>query len=518
MPPSSRHSPATHTVPAAIALPWALGRILLVIALLYLLRHPLLNLIEKAFDIVGVTEFAIDRAGTPVTRMILAVGAAGGFWTSAAILRRLLPRMAWILSLIVAAAATAAVVWKLAGPPWIVAAVALLLAANWAHLATLRRIGCGEGTLRSIIAIPPGLAEVFLTSRYLDWLVAICRGTRGAPLAEAPRLLPGAVVAGLALAALMPGDKLIRHEQSLRSGPDVREFARGDFNDIAIDARNRRLLATGHGLTRVLAYDLDNLTARPLKADVETGAAQAFEYQPATGEIFIYHKDRREILVLDSDTLALKRAIPAPTHTSGDPWISHCKTTRTHANPTEADEQGGDPIIVNDANSGAVLDKRDLEAGNLLLHPERPLLYANFFRRVCGVVLYDLATREIIARTSTDARTDRMAFDPLRRELLMASPAEGRIQTFDALTLAPKGPFDSIAGVREIVVDPANDTMLVASLITGKVALMGLGDRKVKRSWYLGPWLRSIVIAPGTGIAYVSSQKALYELRYTHGR
>jgi hypothetical protein len=43
---------------------------------------------------------------------------------------------------------------------------------------------------------------------------------------------------------------------------------------------------------------------------------------------------------------------------------------------------------------------------------------------------------------------------------------------------------------------------------------MGLKDREVKRRWYLGPWLRSIVIAPGTGIAYVSSQKSLYELRY----
>jgi hypothetical protein len=65
-----------------------------------------------------------------------------------------------------------------------------------------------------------------------------------------------------------------------------------------------------------------------------------------------------------------------------------------------------------------------------------------------------------------------------------------------------------------ITVDAANDEMLVASLITGRVALMGLKDRKVKQQWYLGPWLRSIVIAPGTGIAYVSSQKSLYELHY----
>ena len=68
--------------------------------------------------------------------------------------------------------------------------------------------------------------------------------------------------------------------------------------------------------------------------------------------------------------------------------------------------------------------------------------------------------------------------------------------------------------MRVIAVDAENDSILVGSLITGRVALIGLADRKVKRFWYLGPWLRSIVIAPGKGIAYVSSEKALYELNY----
>ncbi|MEY3895044.1 MAG: hypothetical protein RLZZ214_563, partial [Verrucomicrobiota bacterium] len=164
------------------------------------------------------------------------------------------------------------------------------------------------------------------------------------------------------------------------------------------------------------------------------------------------------------------------------------------------------------------VDKRDLEAGNLLVHPDKPILYANFFRRHCGVVAYDMAKREIIAEAPADARTDRMAFDPVHQELLMASPSEGRVQCFDALTLAPKGEFKAIPGVRVITVDAANDEMLVASLITGQVALMGLKDREVKRRWYLGPWLRSIVIAPGTGIAYISSQKSLYELHYSSRR
>lgn len=516
MPPRSRQPPKHPAPPAWLTLPWALGRMFLLLALVYLLRHPLLNAVESAFDIIGITEFAIDRVATPLTRVILAAGAALGYFLAAVICERLFLRHAYLLSLAAATAATAAIAWKLDGGPAIVAFVALLLATNWARFSSLKRIGLGATALARLIAIPPAVAEVLLASRYLDWLASLPRRTAPVPPAETPQPLPGAVIAALTLAILIPGTKLFRHEQSLRSGPDVRVFAHGDFNDIALDARENRLLATGHGLPRVHAYDLNDLTARPLKAQVETGAAQAFEFDPAAAELFVYDEDRREILVLETHALALKRAIPAPTLSSGDPWIKCCRRTGTLTIASEADEQGGDPFVVYDVANGTVLDKLDLEAGNLLLHPDKPILYANFFRRVCGVVAYDLQNRRILARTPTDARTDRMAFDPVRHELLMASPAEGRIQSFDALTLQPKGPFKAIMGVRVITVDEPNDRMLVASLLTGKVALMGLTDRKVKRTWYLGPWLRSIVIAPGTGIAYVSSQKSLYELRYAH--
>ena len=317
---------------------------------------------------------------------------------------------------------------------------------------------------------------------------------------------------------LIPGKKLVRYEQAMRSGPDVRVFAFGDFNDIAFDAADNRLLVTGHGVPRVLGFDVTDLDAKPIKADVKTGFAQAFELDPGKNELYIYNGETQEILVLEARNLTLKRKIPAPDISPGDPWIRYCQRSKTLTIASEADEQKGDPFVVFDSNSGAVLDKRDLEAGNLLVHPEKPILYANFFRRVCGVVAYDLETRAILAKAETQIRTDRMAYDPLHRELLMASPTESVIQRFDALTLAPKGEFKTLLGVRVIAMDEANDAMLVGSLFTGRIALVGLSDHKVRRVWYLGPWLRSIVIAPGTGIAYVSSQKSLYELHYSHGK
>jgi hypothetical protein len=152
-----------------------------------------------------------------------------------------------------------------------------------------------------------------------------------------------------------------------------------------------------------------------------------------------------------------------------------------------------------------------------LVNPEAPILYMSFFRRAGQVIAYDLENREVLAKTATGVRMDRMAYDPARKQLLIASPADGRIRSFDALTLAPEESFKAIAAVRVIAVDAAEKVMLVGSLISGKVALMGLDDRKVRRSWYLGPWLRSIEIAPGKGIAYISSEHAIYELNYKHG-
>jgi hypothetical protein len=489
---------------------WAFGRIFLLLAVLFALRHPLLNAIEKVFDIAGITEFVIDRVGTPLTRLILAGCAGAGYFITARVCARIFPKRAYPFSLLIAGLVTAAFIWKAGGSLLVTGVVTLILATNWAHIAS------GNRVLSRVIAIPPLVGEVFFASRFLDWVGSLLG--RAASATAAPRVWPGALIAALALAGLLPGKKLIRYEQALRSGPDVKMFATGDFNDIAFDAKENRLLVTGHGVKRVLGYDVADLKKRPLKADVDTGYAQSFEFDPAHRELFIYNADEEAIYVLDTSTLALKRTIAAPDISPGDPWIRRCTHSDTVVIASEADQQTGNPFVVFDGTSGAVVDKRDLEAGNLLVHPDKPILYANFFRRHCGVVAYDMAKREIIAEAPADARTDRMAFDPLRQELMMASPSEGRVQCFDALTLAPKGAFQAIPGVRTITVDAANDEMLVGSLITGEVALMGLKDREVKRRWYLGPWLRSIVIAPGTGIAYVSSQKSLYELHYARRR
>ena len=443
-----QHSPPTpvlenRAVRVSPALLWATGRLVLVLAIAYLLRKPLLDAFEAVFDIIQITEFAIDRMATPLTRVTLAVGAAIGYFVTAKACGRLFPRHAYLASLIIAGLITAGLVWKLKGSPLAFAAVMVLLATNWARLSALARVGLGGAGLGRLIAIPPGISEIFLTGRYYDWVRALIRHESAPASNEEPRLAPAAVIAALALAALAPGTKLIRYEQAMRSGPDVRVIATGDFNDIAFDARENRLLATGHGVPRVLAFDAANLTTRPLKSEVNTGAAQGFAFDPANGELFVYNDTSHEILVINTSNLSLKRKIAAPGIAPGDSWIGLCPISQTLVIASEADERHGDPFMLMDRASGTVLDKRDLEAGNILVNPEKPILYASFFRRVNGLIAYDLQTRQILAKAPSDARVDRMAYDPKRKELLLASPMEGRILSYDSLTLAAGSPLIS---------------------------------------------------------------------------
>jgi hypothetical protein len=492
---------------------WALARLPLALLALYLVRHSLLDLIERFFDVVGITLFVIDRASTLASRLLLALVAGTAFLAAAKLGQRLegwkgfAASVACVGAVAIAAATYAGGGWKL------VAIVPALVASNWAALNLLARAGVTRERLNLLIAIPPGLGEALLASRYLNWLRQTASGA-GSPMhVEQPAKWPGAMLAAVALAMLVPGSKLVAIETALRSSPDVRMFAEGDFNGLALDAATRTLFATGHGLKRVVAFNADDLSAPPRTVDVDTGFAQSLEYNAAHGELFVYNEPIRSIQIFDAKTLMHKVTISAPV-SPGDSWIVFEPIFGAIVVSSEADRKGGIPLLVVNRDTGAVMDRRPEEAGTIMGHPSEPIVYINFFRHGAAVLAYDVSKKAIVARTPADARLDRMAFDVKTNELLVASPVESRIQRFDAATLAPKGAYPSIFGVRTLAIDHTNDALIVGSLATGKVALMSLLDRKIRRSWYVGPWLRHIVLAPERGVAFISSIGGLYELRY----
>jgi hypothetical protein len=218
--------------------------------------------------------------------------------------------------------------------------------------------------------------------------------------------------------------------------------------------------------------------------------------------------------VFDAGTLALRREMPLPEVAPGDPWVAVDPTSDTLMVASEADERTGSALVVLDRRTGKVLDRRNEDAGNVLLHPKGGQIYLSFFRNTNRLMLYDLRRRDFVAEVVTDARVDRMAFDASRSEVLLASPLRSAVLRFDAATLAPRGQIPSGFGVRVMALDDKRGWMISGSLATGQIEVQNLKTGERLRSIYLGPWLRSIVLDPERAVAYVSSNGALYKVPY----
>lgn len=492
---------------------WATFRLPGLALLAYLFRYQIFSAIERVFDIARLNRLVMSVGSTPVSRLLCVVAAFAAFMTVVASLRTLTPRLAYDASLI-AAATLLLLAWHVAGVRKHHAAfILVLLATNWAPDALW------GGVLRTIdrlVAAVPGLGELFFVHRYFRWVRSVWRGTPF--IAAAGRVftaIPGATLAAVYLAMVIPSAVFVPLERVLRMGPDVQVVARGNFNGIALDHSGRYLFVTGHGVPQLLRFDTADWTSAPLKSAVPTGNPQGLAYDPATQEIFVFHKKRQAILVFNGADLTLQRSLPVQNLSPGDSWIALDDATDTLALASEADQQIGVPLLIMSRTTGAVLDERREEAGNILKHPRKSLLYLSFFRRGNRVLAYDLAAGRMTATGSSDHRVGRMAYHEKTDELLVASPMESRILRYDAETLTPTGAFNAMFGVRVFAIDAERNLLLAGSMTTGTVALFDLSDQRWIRSWYVGPWLRSIVLAPDRGLAFVSSNGWLYELLYT---
>jgi DNA-binding beta-propeller fold protein YncE len=302
----------------------------------------------------------------------------------------------------------------------------------------------------------------------------------------------------------------------IRMSPEVSIIASDDFNWIELDPTGRYLYAAGHGLHHLERYDLADLSASPLLSEAPSDGAQGFAYDAAAGEIYVYNGQSKQLLYFDAATLALKRSLPLPEVSPGDPWIAVDRRSDTITVVSEADIRTGTPFIVLNRTTGTILDQRNFDAGNFLMHPDKPIVYLSFFRYRTSLIAYNLEQQKVLGEVSTDSRVDRMAYWRPANELLLASPVEAQVIRFDADTLEPKGKIEVIFGVRVLAVDPLRNILLCGSLATGTVAVFDLETGQKRASFYLGPWLRTINLDLDGGVAYVSANGALYRLNYGH--
>lgn len=494
---------------------WALLRVPLLLVLLFWARQPLLDLVERHLSIERLTQFAMSVLSTPLARVALWVMVVLVLWAICRWAGRRLPVWraylfavavggAFILALFLASGSGA---WKMVFP------IACLAANLLPDFSSPRARQAGA----RLMFVGAGVAELFFFRRYAAWLGALRR--RGGPASAVPAMgrladLPGLVIVGAMAAFFISGPRLIEAERALRMPADVRILLQEDINGLALDPAGRHLFVTGHGLEKLKRLDTQDASGPVVETQVSTGGAQGLAYDAAAGEVYVLKTQTRTLQYFDARTLALRREVPLPEISPGDPWIAADGATGTLVAASEADERTGAPFIVLDRQTGRVVDRRDVDAGNLLLHPQGALLYLSFFRNSSRLMLYDLRRRDFVASAATDPRVDRMAFDPVRGELLLASPLKSRVLRFDAQTLAPRGEIRSGFGVRVIAIDAARGWMLTGSLVTGELLVQELASAKVLRRIYLGPWLRTIVIDAERATAYVSANGALYRVPY----
>lgn len=496
---------------------WALFRLPIVFLAIYLLREPIIDLIERFFDIVGITLFAINVLSTPISRIALAILLVAIFCLCAAIMTAWNPRVRLIALLLVAAFLLGALFYFTRTPVWALGLVLGIFLANLLPASLLEATPVTRSLSNAVVRIAAGFAELFLFRHYIAWVAGVfgwqrlSRWGRG----DTPGAwLPAFVLSSLAAALLLKGERLVPFEFALRSGEQVEVIARGDFNWIQLDSQGQYLYVTGHGVPKLRRYDLRSENLALVESDIATGAAQSFAYDPVAAELYIYRATDGVLLYIDAQTMQHKRSVALNDLAPGDPWIVADSVTDTIAVVSEADVRQGHSFIVLRRASGEILDRRNDDPGNVLLDEREARLYLSYFRRLSGVRIYDLRTFQLGPLTPADGRADRMAL--YGDQLLLASPLRSRITRFDAASLEQVGEIRAGFGVRVMAVDEKRDLIVYGSLVTGVVHVAHGSTGKIRRRFYLGPWLRTIALHAERGVAYVSSNGFLYQLEYAH--
>jgi hypothetical protein len=327
-----------------------------------------------------------------------------------------------------------------------------------------------------------------------------------------------AIVAGIITLVISSNDLTNLH-RFLLADQAVEKFAKSHFNSMGMDTDRHILYAIGEGTNHVHAYSTEATNDPPKLSEVETGGAEtAFLYSARSKEIYNYNTKAQQLNILDSTSLKLKESIPIQI-SPGNNWIEMDPHTGYIIVVSEGSKSKGDlendihTVLVHSVDR-KVVKKLKLHATNILLHPNRPLLYMSQFRNISNeIIIYDLASLEIINKKVINERMDRMAYLESTNELLVTIPIKSKIHRLDADTLALKGNIKSSFGVRTMAVDTKRNLLLTVSLVTNILDVIDLNTYQSLKRYYLAPWLRSIVL-DGNGTAYVSGYTGLFRVNY----
>lgn len=281
-------------------------------------------------------------------------------------------------------------------------------------------------------------------------------------------------------------------------------IVKGDYNWIELDPKNKLLYVAGHSTDQVLAYDTTNLS-NPAKLSESTNVnAQSFALNLSANEM--YYPTADEIIVFNIPDLTIKERIPIPHLARGDVWIVWDQQNGQIILSSEADEDSGSPFLIVDRESGNVVYDEPLNAWNIYLNPSQAILYMGSSFRDDRYYLLDTDSHEVVNSVETGEFGNRMVLDVSHDELLIATPFKSKIIRYDPLTLENKGSINGNIGVRSVAIDQKNGLLFAGSIVDNTLRIMDLNTYKVLRTYWVGPWVRSIVPDSENRLAYISTR------------
>ncbi|MBL8050113.1 MAG: hypothetical protein JNM46_02740 [Anaerolineales bacterium] len=499
---------------------WVFLRLPILLAGLYLFRAELAVWIERHFNLALVIESLIYLISTAWIRLLLI-----GFTAIVLIVIYLMikkwlgnignPYPIFVLSSFVLFAVFLTFLLKVDLSNLGLGLVTLILAINTLPENWLDRYITKNKLASVFFTIGAGISEAVFLQTYFHWLVD--------SLGLNKSIKKWSWLTGILLAcfyfffSLTPynNQRVLTLGEKIHANSAVEKFSSGGYNWIDLNLENNLLYASGHNVNYIMAYDLENLDLPPRRSNVQVGKPQSFAYNPDLQEIYVYRADAEELLYLNAVTLELLRSVPVPNLAPGDVWVNWQSGTDTITLASEADRDVGFHFVMINRVSGEIIISTDLSIAptSVAFDVENHVFYFNSFLET-QLFSWDMVSHQVLQQSPISPNTDRLIYDPITSEVLVASPQDGAILRYDGNTLKFKGEINTSLGDRTLALDSKRNLLLVGNFINNYMQVIDLNTYQPIARYYIGPWIRTIALDTEKGIAYVSTIHNLFKVTY----
>ena len=497
---------------------WAVIRLPLLGLLAYLFRYQLLSVFEKTVGFTGRMDFFVFTISTFYARFLLyilfAIALAIGYLLIQKIKAPLTARyILWLVGIFCGVLFSFYFIFQSTTSLICTGVVVLLLAINTIPFEWFSN---SSSRINPLFLVGVGISEAIFPQAYTSGLLNL--------FPKLDQIKKWSWVSGVLIIPLLWVFLLIPYDnqrvftlaEKVHANPAVKKFSTGIYNWIELNPEKNLLYAVGRGTNFLLAFDLDHLDQAPKRSHQDIGKTQSFGFNPDQQELYIYKADTRELLYMDATSLKVLRSVPIPDLAPGDVWIKWVQLNKTIIVSSEADAEVGIPLYVVNRESGKIVAKMGfpiIPTAYLIIHPNKPLMYFNSFKDPYFAV-WDMEKYKITNKIEITPRTDRMLFFKNKNEVWIASSLDGSILRYNADTLKNTGFIKSNIGDRTLSIDYKRNLLFTGNFMNGRLTVIDLSTQKKVASYYLGPWIRTIALNTEKGIAYVSTVRGLFTIRY----